>query len=1082
MKTLPGLIIAISCVLSSSAQTRSVLEMGPHHALYSSSDGSPGGAPTLVLETGLYYWSADAQQWLPADPSFSINATGDAFVANKTLGQLRASAQINTAGAITVNLDPQDATRQLVTSPVAIAIEEPATGTRLVIGTITNSIGALVEGTTNQIIYEDCFAGVCASYVVEVERGTYSADVLFTGKLDVRDWGFTTNARVLIFSEIYGPPPDSSIRRPLYIEQDPQKIAQAAQLGLSLDVIDETLCWGNLVMAEGSAYTAATATATNGASVNVAKQIETGDGRLFLVESLAFASLQDQFLSLPECTPPGGHARLNRPNGAKFRYAGIPRLPSSPVVALQPSSEPAVPSATPKRTLPLQARIARRPAGVCVDYIANLGGTLSTPVTFQSSTNVLITGSLYLNGAVTFEPIIVKYKTNAFMQINNTLTLKNFGQFRGAQFTAVDDNSVGDTCAGITNSGYTGVIANTGYANPAIYTAQSSLSLTNCRFSYAKLAVQCIPSTASSSTYNFSHSQLVNCITGIQLGAAGCGSWGCGVTVALNANNCLMANVTLPFSICLTNPPLGLGLANCTLDRAIQIAQRASGGFSLNARNCIFSNITNTSPGVTFAGAYNGFYSSAQQFGTAQSTVTNSPFQSVGAGNYYLTIASGFANAGTNAGIPAWLQADLGKRTTYPPTVVCDALLCSDQTLSSQVPRDTSVCSLGMHYDPMDWALGWVLLTNATISVNPGTVIAAFGTNAGGTNIAAYGLAIGQNAALQCQGAPNAPNWFVAYNTVQEQGTNTGGWIPPSSGLLLSEFQGLTPGSVINCRFTHWSVPSLDEPGFNAPTNSGPLTFQDCEFHGGKLLSSSPTIDLTNCLLERVYANLSSADTNSPYIRNSLFYGGIFNFAPNVTNALVKDNLFDQTAIPTNTAIYTTYNGGYNAYVTNNNRLLPLFATDKILTGTPAYQTGPLGNYYYPTNGPSGGLTNLFNTGSTWATNVGLYHYTTTTNQVVEGSTMLDIGYHYVAVDANGNPLDTDGDGIPDYLEDTNGDGAYDSGDLSNWKVADTDGDGVNDYVEWIQGRNPRVAGTVSDSNNRINLQVYTPLTGGGSP
>lgn len=67
-----------------------------------------------------------------------------------------------------------------------------------------------------------------------------------------------------VISEIYGPPPDSSIRRPLYIEQDPQKAARAARLGLSLDVIDETLGWGNLVMAEGSAYTAATATATNG--------------------------------------------------------------------------------------------------------------------------------------------------------------------------------------------------------------------------------------------------------------------------------------------------------------------------------------------------------------------------------------------------------------------------------------------------------------------------------------------------------------------------------------------------------------------------------------------------------------------------------------------------------------------------------------------------------------------------------------------------------------------------------------------------------------------------------------------------
>ena len=187
---------------------------------------------------------------------------------------------------------------------------------------------------------------------------------------------------------------------------------------------------------------------------------------------------------------------------------------------------------------------------------------------------------------------------------------------------------------------------------------------------------------------------------------------------------------------------------------------------------------------------------------------------------------------------------------------------------------------------------------------------------------------------------------------------------------------------------------------------------------------------------------------------NTLFYGGIFNFAPNVTNSLVKDNLFDQTSIPTNTSIYVTYNGGYNAYGTNTGRLLPLFATDQILTNTLAYQTGPLGNYYYPTNGVSGGLTNLFNTGSTWATNVGLYHYTTTTNQVIEGSTMLDIGYHYVAVDVNGNPLDTDDDGIPDYLEDTNGNGVYDAGDLSNWQAYNSP----------------------NGLTNGTGLQVFTPL------
>jgi hypothetical protein len=71
---------------------------------------------------------------------------------------------------------------------------------------------------------------------------------------------------------------------------------------------------------------------------------------------------------------------------------------------------------------------------------------------------------------------------------------------------------------------------------------------------------------------------------------------------------------------------------------------------------------------------------------------------------------------------------------------------------------------------------------------------------------------------------------------------------------------------------------------------------------------------------------------------------------------------------------------------------------------------------------------------------VGLTHFTTQTNQVPEGKTSLDIGYHYVATDAFGNPLDTNGDGIPDYLEDANGNGIFDAGDLGNWLISPYNG------------------------------------------
>jgi hypothetical protein len=104
------------------------------------------------------------------------------------------------------------------------------------------------------------------------------------------------------------------------------------------------------------------------------------------------------------------------------------------------------------------------------------------------------------------------------------------------------------------------------------------------------------------------------------------------------------------------------------------------------------------------------------------------------------------------------------------------------------------------------------------------------------------------------------------------------------------------------------------------------------------------------------------------------------------------------------------------------------------------WQSGALGNYYLPTN------STLINTGSVAnAALLGLYHFTTTTNQVKEMNSVVDIGFHFVAV-TNGVGLDADVDGIPDYLEDSNGDGVYNENDLANWNASDTDGDSVNDY------------------------------------
>src|SRR5439155_543308 len=101
------------------------------------------------------------------------------------------------------------------------------------------------------------------------------------------------------------------------------------------------------------------------------------------------------------------------------------------------------------------------------------------------------------------------------------------------------------------------------------------------------------------------------------------------------------------------------------------------------------------------------------------------------------------------------------------------------------------------------------------------------------------------------------------------------------------------------------------------------------------------------------------------------------------------------------------------------------------------YAVGPLGSYYQLS-------TNLLNKGSRNATNAGLYHFTCSTNQVKETNSTVDIGFHDVALNTNNLPVDTDGEGLPDYFEDKNGNGFKDTGE-TDWLNADTDGDGLSD-------------------------------------
>ena len=255
---------------------------------------------------------------------------------------------------------------------------------------------------------------------------------------------------------------------------------------------------------------------------------------------------------------------------------------------------------------------------------------------------------------------------------------------------------------------------------------------------------------------------------------------------------------------------------------------------------------------------------------------------------------------------------------------------------------------------------------------------------------------------------------------------------------------------------------------------------QDCEFWSGANDLSGTNITSVATLKNNLFwrSSLFASNTSSQaslFLTNNLFWrtSVTLNQPSNIVWSAC-DNDFDTCTI-TN----STLTNGYNAYLHCTGRLNPTNAYDKVYIGSPYHQSGPLGDFYQPTNSA------LINAGSTTADQVGLYHFTTQTNQTVEGTSTVDIGYHYVAVDANGNPIDTDGDGIPDYIEDANGNGIYDSGE-NNWLFA-APFRGVNDWVNAIavdNNGNVYVGGyfNVAGNTNANSIAMWNPASKIWSP
>ena len=783
----------------------------------------------------------------------------------------------------------------------------------------------------------------------------------------------------------YGLDPDTTLLE-MYSEfhqaPAPQKTAQLTQDNL----VDESLNFGQVAIANGKAF----GLDAPEPAIPVIKAWQTISGRTFLIESVRFSEAQPFLQSLQagvakdSKTKVGGRMVRDRQNLIAME-AMRPRTRSKAVASITPGQ-------------------MSRSKGFLIDYQTLNSSQTNYP--FKGDTTYYITDTVYLSGTTTIEAgAVIKYSTSssASLWINDAVDCQATA-YRPAVFTGKDDNTVGETI-----SGSTGSPTRAGYANYGVvinYGPSTSTALANLRFSYLRTALQ----EARWSTNTLSHSQILQCDRAIMVYSS----------TDLSARNVLIDQVNYAFDH-------GSGVAraeNLTIHNANNLKREPYGAHTMYLTNCLMVGVTNVPTSTNSL-----VTASSVVFTNDQPTI----FQSVGAGYHYLAPSSIYRDSGTT-NINSALAADLKQRTTYPPIVLTNDFTVNT-TLAPQAQRDTDTPDLGYHYDPLDYCWGDRALTNSVLTLTNGVAVGIYGE---------VGTALQSGGTFISEGGPTALNRLIRYHAVQEQpivwGTNF-------NRLFSFSASTLTPRAQL--RFTDLPMLAGARTLWNGGYNSATVTLSDCLLRGPALTVYNPdssmtvTVALTNNLADRVNFNITqgSSGTNHPVnfdLRNNLFLNGTvaltyFNTNNNVWG--IYENLFDSVALSVSSSgTNISPRSSNNGYC--NTALLPASSGSDVTLASADYQTGPLGGYYYPNSGTN--LFSLVNAGSRTADQAGLYHYTTQLNQAKEINSVVDIGFHYVAVDGNGNPLDTDGDGVPDYLEDRNGNGAVESGETDWQSVSDS--------------------------------------------
>jgi hypothetical protein len=1007
------LVLLTSYIISAPAQSRlQPRNLNSHERLWQSSDAeqdSSGNSHTNIhsyieVATGLNRLDPTTQQWVNSDPLIEIDTINGGGIARRAQHSLHLNANANDTNGV-VDLQMPDG-NQLRLQCIGLALTDNTNS--VFIAEIKDTIGQIVGN--NSVVWVNAFDSVQADIQIDMKIGSIEHNVILKERLTrdfVQSYGLDpATTRFQVWHQVLTAP--AATKRIDFIRRASGMVEE-----------DDTVHFGRMALGKGFAFQHRANQDQSDEPpglIAVAKEWAHLEGLDFLIESIPFTELESNLQDLPVLEVRADRKNANRAlasakttTGARKRPVSLAKNSRSPsrrdvlIAALNPASAP-------------------KPRGFVIDY--QIQNTTQTNFVWQGNMTYFVNGTVSLWGNTVLEPgCTIKFTNYNTVNVPQIIVNEGFDcrtlPWAPGIFTAKDDDTVGEIISGSTASpsGYYALF-------PLLFSSSATpFDLHDFQVRYCNVG---IGSYRVSNQNNVSNGQIYKCDRGLET-----------LQGNLNARNILLYKTR--YAVNTSNTASNSIVAeHLTVDSAEKLLLTvATNSCYLYITNSLVCNVTNDT--------------SAHIYSNYVQNVTPTAFKTVGYGYHYLPDSSPYRDIGTPNISPATL-AILKQTTTFSPILLTNDFT-TDTILSPAIQRDSDFYpDLGYHYPAVDYLWSWLNVTNATLILTNGVSIANYGL---------LGTLLINGSKLYSTGTPDRMNTIARYETFQE--VPTLGWSTNTSGLNFFYVQSSTSDPEVQFRFTRGGFPAYSIPnrrfvwcnwGTDIMSN---FSIKDCQlancymYFAAQVSGSAMGLDFLNNLFER--GNLVFYQTNAGYyafplnFRNNYMHGGSMDLPHNSSDPWTfTDNLFDSMNTSFGSFPLSASNNAYRATTTFGG------SGNKTLT-TLDFQSGPAGPYYYPTAGAN--LATLINTGSRTADLAGLYHFTTQTNQQKEAATQVDIGFHYVALDTSGatpQPIDSDGDGIPDYVEDKSGNGTADSGE-SDWNNSNsgraTNPNGLMIFTPW---------------------------------